>query len=182
MYLKKDYTWLQYTIMGVLVLMTVVSLVVWQAQSNKYESLKHKADNVSVPSEKKLNSQVTQDDVEKYENITRKKLDSFLRNNIEEGQYNYDNEGVNVVRAVFSLGGGKIISKDTSQKEAIKHYSEFDYDLSNVSAEETGSGFSIYANLKVSYDGKRVNEDYSLMRLDFDKDDKLVGGNLYGRP
>lgn len=168
--------------MGVLVIMTVISLVVWQAQSNKYELLKHKTDNISVPSEKKLNSQVTQDDVEKYENITRKKLDSFLRNNIEEGQYNYDNKGVNVVRAIFSLGGGEIMSKDTSQKKAIKHYSDFDYDLSNVSAEETGSGFSIYTNLKVSYDGKRVNENYSFMRLDFDKDNKLVGGNLYGRP
>ena len=105
-----------------------------------------------------------------------------MRNNIEEGQYNYDNKGVNVVRAIFSLGGGEIMSKDTSQKKAIKHYSDFDYDLSNVSAEETGSGFSIYTNLKVSYDGKRVNENYSFMRLDFDKDNKLVGGNLYGRP
>ena len=76
--MKKDYTWLQYTIMGVLVIMTVISLVVWQAQSNKYELLKHKTDNISVPSEKKLNSQVTQDDVEKYENITRKKLDTLL--------------------------------------------------------------------------------------------------------
>ena len=89
--MKKDYTWLQYTIMGVLAIMTVVSLVIWQAQSNKYESLKDKADNISVPSEKNLNSQVTQDDVAKYENITRKKLDSFLRNDIAEGQYNYDN-------------------------------------------------------------------------------------------
>lgn len=181
MYMNQKKYKLYYILIGIFVIISVILLAIFLNLNKQHTDLKDKYTNINVPNKKSVPVEVTPKEVNEYKNHVNDKLDSYLQNNLKEGQYNEENDGVAVIRGLFSLTGGKVITNKTPHKDVIKYYEPFDYRLSNFSAEKKDDGsYTIFSNIEIKYDGKKVNEHYDLFELSFDKNGNMTGGHLYG--
>jgi len=171
---------LQWAIIIILSLVTVVGTFGVYGKGKEIEDLKEQKSDITVPDKNKFSKQLTQSDVENYEKKVEEKLDGFLRNDLKEGTFNKDNSGVQLIRAIFSPGGIMPISEDQSQQKFLDHYSQFDYDIKNTFVSENSDGSAdVYVDISVKFKGKSYNEQYDLAKFVFDKDGNLIGGSEY---
>ncbi|WP_194748045.1 hypothetical protein [Staphylococcus chromogenes] len=158
----------------------VIGVMSFNEKGKELEALREKEASINIPEKKTVSAEFTQDDVKRYEKLVNKKLQDFQQHDLSEGEFNLDNEGVNIVRFIFSPPGGKIITDKDSIKKYVEHYSKFTFNVSDVTAKPDGAdGAEVYFKIEVKQDGAKVNPQYSLAKLQFNEDDELVGGSLY---
>src|SRR5699024_9229499 len=161
-------------ITAVAVLLLAGSFIFYKVYSSKLDAIEDKKSEIKVPSKKTYNEPLKPKDVEHYEDVVNSKLDGFLHNDLDEGVFNGSNSGVSAIRNMFSVAGGRIITKDDSQKKFRDYYKDFDFEVSNVSAQRvSGDDTEIIFNAKTTYKGKEQNPKYDLFSLTVDKNDKL---------
>ncbi|HDA5091103.1 TPA: hypothetical protein PD879_002507 [Staphylococcus aureus] len=158
----------------------VVGIMSYIGKGKELDHLKQEKSQIKIPEKQVVSKQFTQDDVKKYENLVKQKLQNFQQHDLKEGEFNENNSGVMTVKFLFSPPGGKIITEKDSVKDYVKYYSSFDYKISDVTAKPDGSnGAEVYFKVNVKQDKNDVNPQYELARLQFNENDELVGGSLY---
>lgn len=164
----------------ILSLFIVIGIMSYVGKGKEIDELKNEKTAIKIPDKKTLSKEFSQEDVKRYEKLVNEKLRNFQQHDLEEGEFNMNNSGVMTVKFLFSPPGGRIITEKDSLKEYVKYYSDFSFDVSNVSAKPDNSdGAEVYFKVQVKQKGNEVNPQYSLARLQFNEQDELVGGSLY---
>ena len=170
----------QIIIIIVLALVTVFGIIAVHHQSKEIDDLKNQKQHIKVPDKRYVDDKTSQKDVKVYQDKVEYKLHRFLRNDLKEGVFNYDNSGVNVIRTLFSPTGVPPVSEKQSQKAFVKHYSQFDYDIKNTFIDKGADGSAdVYCQIETTFKKHKVNQDYNVIMLHFDKDGNITGGKLY---
>lgn len=170
----------QIIIIVILSLIVVFGIFAIRHQGNQIDDLKQKKQEIKVPDKSYVTDKTSQEDVKKYQGKVEDKLNRFLRNDLKEGVFNYDNSGVNSIRTLFSPTGISPVTEKQSQKEFVKHYSKFDYDIKNTFIDKGVDGSAnVYCQIDTEYKGHKINDNYNLIMLHFDEDGQVTGGKLY---
>lgn len=163
----------------VLVLSVLVVGVLLKGQANIGSDLKKEKDDIPLVEKEKYDSVMTQEETKKYEDLTKEKLDSFLKHKYDDDE-NVDGSAYQVLRAIFTVQSHRIVLTDKSpESDFLKYYAPFEYKVSNFSAVKDGDSAEVMFNISTEYDGKDINEKRDLVKLNFDGNDKLNGGTLY---
>lgn len=171
---------IQFIVMIVLAVIIVVGGASYFGKGEELNTLKNKKDSIKIPAKETLDEQFNQEEVKKYEKLVNEKIGRFQQHNLSEGEFNINNSGVSTIRNLLSPPGGKIIQEKDSEKKFVKHYSKFEVDISDVTAQPNGSnGAVVYFKVKVRQDGNKVNPQYSLAQLQFNEKNELIGGSMY---
>lgn len=171
---------IQWVIIIVLALVTLFGVFAVHHQGQEIDKLKDKKASIKVPNKSGVINRTSQKDVKKYQAKVEDKLDRFLRNDLKEGVYNYDNSGVNVIRTLFSPTGVSPVGKNQSQKKYINHYSDFDYNIKNTFIDKNEDGSAdVYCEIETKYKGHRYNESINLIEIQLDKNGEMTGGKVY---
>lgn len=171
---------IQWIIIIALSVFIVLGIASYIGKGNQINDLKAEKDAISVPKKDVFSKEMTQEDVKRYEDLVNKKMKDFQMRDLDEGVFNANNSGVMTIRGLFSPPGGKIITQKHTTKEYIKHYATFKFKVSDVSAKVNSTGGAdVYFKVEVTQDGNKVNPQYNLAKLQFNKDDELTGGSLY---
>lgn len=171
---------IQFVVMIVMGLVIVLGCASYFGKGEELNSLKNKKEAIKVPPKETMTKELTQEEVKKYEKLVNQKFNDFQQHDLSEGEFNTNNSGVSTIRNLLSPPGGKIVQKKDSVDKFVKHYSEFDVNISNVTAKPDGSnGADVYFKVQVKQDGNKVNPQYSLAQLQFNESDELIGGSMY---
>lgn len=172
-----------YTVVISLLGILVIVGFVFNSYQNKQEETTHdKLTKMNVPGKESFSGEVSHEDVKKYEDLTKEKLNKFKRNDLKEGSINNkDNEGIATLSNILSTSGQKIFNPDKDRKEMIKYYDTFDYKISNFSAKQDANNVVVMFNIEVKQSGNKVHPSQDLYTLEFDENDNLVGGEVYAR-
>ncbi|MEB8265363.1 hypothetical protein [Mammaliicoccus sciuri] len=163
-------------VITIVTLMTLIS-----KQGTKNEVLKKELGNIEKVQSKSNYEPINQDGVKSYEKKTKKKLDSFLKNEYKDDTAEDEGSAYSAMRALFGVVGHHIIlNENSTNKDYLDYYAPFEYKIDNFSARNNGSDVEVMFNVKTTYDGEPINENNTLMKLTFNSQDELVGGSLYG--
>jgi len=178
--MTERYKKVQVIIIIVLALITVFGIFAVHHQGKEIDDLKHQKAETKIPDKHYVTNKTSQKDVKAYQSKVEDKLNRFLRNDLKEGVFNYDNSGVNTIRTLFSPTGVSPISEKQSQKEFVKHYSQFDYNIKNTFIDKGEDGSAdVYCHIDTKYKGHPVNKEYNVIMLHFDEKGQMTGGKLY---
>ncbi|WP_394882221.1 hypothetical protein [Mammaliicoccus sciuri] len=171
---------LKYIIVGVLAIAAITLLIFNIKTTSANNDLKSKINDVNVQKKKNVDVGLTQSEVTDLEKVVKTKMDDFLR-----GQYKDDKTGegsaYDVMQGLFAVTSHNIIIKeDSSEKDIVDYYAPFDYKVTNISGRKTNDGKEVMMNVEVTYDDKRINEYYSLIKFELDENNNFTGGMLYG--
>lgn len=173
---------IQWVIIIVLSLVTIVGVAMYIDKGKEIDKLNAKKDAINVPNKQTFDKELTQDEVARYQDVTKSKMDDFKNRKLDEGTFNTNNSGVMTIKALFSPPGGYVINEKTPVKKYIKYYSSFKYDLKNFSARSNGSGGAdVFFRVDMKQDDNEVNPEYDLVKLQFNQDDELIGGSIYAK-
>lgn len=173
---------IQWVIIVILALVTVFGIFAVHHQGEQINDLKDKKANVKIPKKQSVVERTSQDDVKEYQGKVEDKIDRYLRKDLDEGVFNYDNSGVNTIRTLFSPAGVSPVTEKQSHKAYVKHYDKFDYKLKNAFIDKNYDGSAdVYCQIESKYKGHKINENYDLFMLHLDENGKLTGGKLYAK-
>lgn len=171
---------LQLIVIIVSVIVIVLGGASYFGKGEELKTLKNEKESIKVPPKETMTEELTQDEVKKYEKLVNSKIDDFQQHDLDEGEFNTNNSGVSTIRYLMSPPGGRIIQEKDSVNKFVKHYSDFDVKISDVTAKPDGSnGADVYFKVQVKQKGNKVNPQYSLAQLQFNESDELIGGALY---
>lgn len=173
---------IQFAIIGIIIIGIVVISVLITKQNKVIDDLKSEKANIEQVKEKSFKEKINQEEVKEYENKTKKKLDLFLEHKYDDDSPDDEGSAYNAIRALFTVPSHKIVLTNKSpEKDFIKYYKPFEYEISNFSAVKDDGDIKVIFNIETKYDGKVINENNDLMSLTFDEDDNLKGGSLYAK-
>lgn len=173
---------IQWVLIIVLSIVTVLGISSYIGKGHEIDSLKNEKKSINVPEKKVFDKELNQEEVKRYEDVVKDKLDDFKERSLDEGTFNTKNSGVMTIKALFSPPGGYVINKKTPVKKYIKYYSSFKYELNDLSAKSNPSGGAdVYFRINMKQDDNEVNPQYDLVKLQFNKDDELIGGSIYAK-
>ncbi|HHD0846074.1 hypothetical protein [Staphylococcus capitis] len=173
---------LQIGAMIILSIIIVLGIMSYVGKGKEVEQLKKEKEEIKVPNKNALTKEFSQDEVKQYKKLVEQKFNDYQQHDLKEGEFNDDNKGVMTIKYLFSASSGKIFTEKDSVKDFVKYYSKFDYKISDVTARPYGkNGAEVYFKAKIKQNGKDVNSQYELARLQFNANDELVGGSLYAK-
>lgn len=173
---------IQWVIIIVLAIVTVLGIFSYIGKGKQVDDLKNEKSSIKIPDKKNYQKELTQDEVAKYKDVVEGKLDDYKERSLDEGTFNTNNSGVMTVKALFSPPGGYAITEETSIEKYVKYYSSFKYKIKDISATKNGSGGTdVYFRIDMKQEGNDVNPQYDLVKLQFNKDNDMVGGSIYAK-
>ncbi|WP_150879513.1 hypothetical protein [Staphylococcus aureus] len=173
---------IQFTIIGIFIIGIIVISVLIAKQNKVIDDLESEKANIEQVKEKSFKEKITQEEVKEYESKTNKKLDLFLEHKYGDDSPDDEGSAYNAIRALFTVPSHKIVLTNKSpEKDFIKYYKPFKYEISNFSAVKEDNDVKVIFNIETKYDGKVINENNDLMTLTFDENDNLKGGSLYAK-
>ncbi|HDK8139686.1 MULTISPECIES: hypothetical protein [Staphylococcus] len=169
-------------ILALIAIAIVVLGVLIHQQNKTLNKYNHEKEIMKDESKKTFEDIISHSEVNAYEEKTKQKIDSFLKGEYKDDSPNEEGSAYNVLRGLFTVAGHKIVlTEDSSKKDILDYYTPFEYSISNFSAKKEGDKTHVIFNIKTTYDGKKINEKNDLMKLTFDHNDKLIGGELYAK-
>lgn len=164
-----------------LVILTITLSVIRAEYSQENERVQSEISEVDVPEKKTFVKQPTHDDVKHYETVVKDTLDSFLsQHHSDYDVTDYSKDGIKDLTELFRHGATYDVNEQSELKKVIKFYSHFNYEIDDISVMYTNEGRHVYFRPTIKFDDEVTNEHVRVVELIYNKNDKLIGGQLYG--
>lgn len=170
----------------ILTVVVLVGAAIWlfvvnNSNNREYKELENKKKSIHIAKKDKFHDSLDASEVKKYKQLLDDKFKGYLNYDLPEGVMNTDNTGIQAIKSKVSPNGGKIFDKHSSKKEFIEYYSDLDYKISQVAAQKDGKGnVEVMALVDTKFKGRKIADNYRLISITFDSDNKIIGGSIYG--
>lgn len=174
-------------ILKILSVIVLVGIAVWlffinNSNHREYAELENKKDSINIEKKATYKDSLDANDVKHYKNLLDDKIKGYLNYDLPEGVMNTDNTGIQTIKSKVSPNSGKIFDEKSSKKEFIKYYSDIDYKISQVAAQKDSKGtVEVIALVDTKFKGNKIADNYRLISITFDSDEKIIGGSIYGQ-
>lgn len=147
----------------------------------EYKELENKKKSISIDKKANFKDSLDANEVKKYKDLLDKKIKGYLNYDLPEGVMNTDNTGIQAIKSRVTPSDTQGFNKKTSKKKFIEYYSNVDYKISHVAAQKDDKGnVEVLALVDTKFKGREIAENYKLISITFDSDDKIIGGSIYG--
>lgn len=166
----------------VLVAVCIGLFLINNGNHREYNELENKKKSITVAKKAKFKDSLDANEVKKYKDLLDKKIKGYLNYDLPEGVMNTDNTGIQVIKSRVTPSDTQNFDKKTSKKKFIEYYSDVDYKISHVAAQKDGKGnVEVLALVDTKFKGREIAENYKLISITFDSDDRIIGGSIYGQ-
>lgn len=148
---------------------------------NKTNETKQSINNLPRIEKQEFLQQVLPEEVESYQEKVEEAFTSFLRVS-DEVDSQITTDGYKFLSSLFVVSGIAVVEKDAKKSVKEEYYNPFTYEFSNFAIRSTKkdfSGFEVFVDLTVRYEGNHIYN--TLISIELDKENRIVGGVFYGQ-